>query len=535
MKKTDQRYKLSADNIDAVSAEAERILSGLKMASRERIKMRLKMEETLLFYQNKFGTESIVIFRYFSGVSKRFSLIFPGEKQEPLKNEEDEYVRDLKKLLGEIDHWKYKHQTNIVDFSIPRKPFSQLLQIGISFVCVLLFAFLSLALPQQTVVDIRDKIFSPLVNMFIGILKSTACLLIFTTITLCITNIGNIGLFKKLSKYLLSSAALFLLLSSSLAVVCFTPWINFSTEGGERSTDAFFDVFASILDIIPPDPISPFINGNAIQIIVLAILCGGICSVLGDKADTMKRFLQEFNEWITFLMTKLANTVPFLIFFVLESTFLGQDFSEIFEYKIIILLWGIGIGLQTMLNILFVCIFGRMSILDYYRQAKKPLVISLLTASSVVTLPYNIDVCKNNFKLNDNLTDLGVPIGQILFKPCSAVMMLATCVGVAYTTDQSASISWILIMILTGILLSVATPPTPGATMMVYSLLFAQMGLPVVYIGIALTLGSVTDNLVTMTNTSSLHYLLMKVSRNNRICNHNNIKNKLFQDNIDKK
>jgi len=514
VKKTDQKYKLSADNIDAVSAEVERILSGLKIASGERIKMRLKMEEILLFYQNKFGSESVVIFRYFSGISKRFSLIFPGEKQEPLINEEDEYVRDLIKLLGEVDHWKYKHQTNIVDFSIPRKPFSQFLQIGISLVCVLLFAFLSLALPQQMVADIRNKIFTPLVDTFIGILKSTACLLIFTTITLCITNIGNIGLFKKLSKYLFSSAALFLLMSSSLAVVCFIPWINFSAESGDGSADVFFDAFASILNIIPPDPISPLINGNAIQIIVLAILCGGICSVLGDKADTLKRVLQEFNEWITFLITKLANTVPFLIFFVLESTFLGQDFSEIFEYKIIVLLWGIGIGLQTVLNILFNCIFGRMSILDYYRQAKEPLIISFLTASSVVALSYNIDACKNNFKLNGNLADLGVPIGQILFKPCSSVVMLATCVGVAYTTGQTVSLSWILIIILTGILLSVATPPTPGATMMVYSLLFAQMGLPSVYIGIALTLGSVTDNLVTMTNTSSLHYLLMKVNRN---------------------
>ena len=175
-------------------------------------------------------------------------------------------------------------------------------------------------------------------------------------------------------------------------------------------------------------------------------------------------------------------------------------------------MWAIAIGFQFVMNFIFVSVFGKMSIASYFKKAGSPLLISLLTASSVAALPSNMDICKNKFGMDDNLVDLGIPIGQVMFKPCMAAVMIATCVGVASISGMTVSVQWIVTTVIIVFVLAIATPPIPGAALVVSSLLFEQMGLPADYLAIVITLGVVTDGSSTTSNLFSLHYVLFKIS-----------------------
>ena len=248
------------------------------------------------------------------------------------------------------------------------------------------------------------------------------------------------------------------------------------------------------------------------QVIVLAIFCGVILSMLGEKVKTVKRFLQEFDVFITTVIGKINIALPLLIFAIIENTALGNSISSLISFKTVVIAWAIAIFVQLVLNFVFVSVFGKMSIASYYKKAKEPLIISLLSASSVIALPYNMDACKKNFGMDDKLVNFGIPIGQVLFMPCSAVVLMATCVGIANISGTTISFSWIITAVIISIVLAVATPPIPGSALMVYSLLFTQMNFPAEYIGATIALGVVTDNIVTSSNLFSLHYLLLKIA-----------------------
>lgn len=506
---------LSSNSISDVCNEIEKSLKKKKVSSKVIIKICLKVEETLQFYQSKFGSDSLFSVKYsLNGMNKRIVLFFEGERIKPFKDNSDEFVNELMKVLGEPDNWQYKHNTNIVEFRIPQKPLSQIVQIGIALLCVVLFTLLSVFfIPKNINNTIQSVVLSPMSSLFLNILRSAACILIFTSIVMSIVNIGDIRSFKKIGKSLFLNLFVFMFISVFITLVFLSPWIKLSFGNSSGSFGLFADLFKTILNMIPINPISPFIDGNAVQVILLAIFCGIIFSFLGEKVEALKSILQEFDIFITSVIEKINLLLPLLVFTVLEDTLLSNNTSDILSQKIIVLMWGIAIVLQFVMSIIFVSVFGKMSIFSYFKKAKKLLLISLFTSSSVAALSSNMNVCKNSFNISGKLVDFGVPIGQVMFMPCSAAVMIATCVGASYISGVAVSPVWILTVIIISIIMAVATPPIPGAALMIYSLLFSQMGLPSSCFGVAIALVAISDSIVTTLNIISLHYLLLKAEK----------------------
>ena len=85
MKKISREYRLSADDMDAVSLLIESVLKEQNCPSRKITEIRIKAEEAMLFYRAQFGEGAPFTFQYHSGLNSRFSLLFPGRKVRPCK------------------------------------------------------------------------------------------------------------------------------------------------------------------------------------------------------------------------------------------------------------------------------------------------------------------------------------------------------------------------------------------------------------------------------------------------------------------
>ncbi len=512
MKKV-QEYPLTNSGIDAACREMEDILKKHKVDSKEIVKVRLKAEEIMSFYQSRSDVPKTFTVKYAMGFDKRIAFLFEGESVNPFVENRDEFLDNIMKMLGETEHWQYKYNTNIIDFKIPKKPLSQVLQICIAILCALLFAAIAVNFfPAETTESIRSAFFTPAVDLFVGVLRSTACILIFTSIVMSIINLGDIRSFKKIGKQLFSDFSVFLFLGICFTFVCLSPWLKFSFGNGVSASDSFAELIKTVLNMVPLNPISPFIEGNAVQVIVLAIFCGVIFSILGEKVKTVKHFLQEFDTFISCVLEKINLLLPLLIFLVIEDTALGNSLSSFISYKTIVLMWAIAIAVQFVMDLVLVSIFGKMSIASYFKNAGSTLLISLLTGSSVAALPSNMELCKNKFGIDDKLVDLGIPIGQVMFMPGTASVLIANCVGVASVSGMTVSLQWIVTAVIIAFVLSVAAPPIPGAPLAIFSLLFAQMGLSADYLAIVIALGFVTEGIVTSSNLFGLHYVLLKIS-----------------------
>ena len=80
-----------------------------------------------------------------------------------------------------------------------------------------------------------------------------------------------------------------------------------------------------------------------------------------------------------------------------------------------------------------------------------------------------------------------------MFKPIAALNYMIQCMFFAQMYHLKVSALWIVIMIVTCVILSVATTPIPGGGMAIYAVIFTQLGIPSEALAIALACESVFD------------------------------------------
>lgn len=90
MKKV-QEYPLTNSGIDAACREMEDILKKYKVHSKEIVKVRLKAEEMMHFYQSRPDVPKNFTVKYAMGLEKHISVLVEGESVNPFIDIKDEF------------------------------------------------------------------------------------------------------------------------------------------------------------------------------------------------------------------------------------------------------------------------------------------------------------------------------------------------------------------------------------------------------------------------------------------------------------
>ena len=137
------------------------------------------------------------------------------------------------------------------------------------------------------------------------------------------------------------------------------------------------------------------------------------------------------------------------------------------------------------------------------------LLISITTASSAAAFGTNLKACRDGYGIDEKIYSFGIPLGMVTFKPSTAVNYMVVSLFFAELYGISVSVSWIAVMMITVVILAVATPPIPGGAITSYTVLFAQLGIPVEALGVALACDAIFDFLDTGLDQFLLPFALL--------------------------
>ena len=84
-----------------------------------------------------------------------------------------------------------------------------------------------------------------------------------------------------------------------------------------------------ILGIVPDNFFTPFLEGNPLQIIFLAVLAGMAMLILGNKVGIVSLFLEQANAIVLLIMENISAFVPVFIFGSLPE----KSFSSFFDWS----------------------------------------------------------------------------------------------------------------------------------------------------------------------------------------------------------
>lgn len=354
---------------------------------------------------------------------------------------------------------------------------------------------------------IVNGLFKAVGTLFINALKMLVVPLVLFSLICGVCGIGNLSTLgrvgaKSFGLYLFTTA----IAVATAVIFALTAGIG---QGMQASTDAAFtgkeappllDVFTNI---VPTNPINAMANGEMLQVIFFAILAGISILMVGKKAKPLIEGAELANEVMMKMVSIVMAAAPYAVFALIAKAMaeLGFELLGVLIGYVLVLVAALMFHLFGTLMLLLKVLTG-LSPLRFISKMRNVQVFAFSTASSNATIPVTLRTVTERLGVNNSVASFTVPFGATINMDGTAIMQGVATVFIAHVYGIDLSTSDYMLVIAMAVLASIGTAGVPGVGLIMLSMVFVQVGLPVEGIGLILGVDRLLDMIRTAVNVS---------------------------------
>lgn len=471
---------LSSENIDRISDRLSEYLAKIEKEKREIIRIRLSVEDILVKLRNRFGESERVKFSCHSIFGQpTVQLKIPGEQFDPIASE-DEFGGFNRKLFSGLQStpmYSYSANTNIITYKLKKKRLSPIFLLAAAVLLGAIISAVGFFTPEVFRTAVTENILTPICNTYLDVLNFFCIPLIFLSIAIGICGIGDASSFGKIGKTMILNFTVTLLLSSVFTALVAYPFFNFA-HGASGLSVEYSDFLKMILDFLPTSLVKPFLDCNAMQLIILGIIFGIAMLKLRPITKTLLDVLDDVNSVLLLVSEWFTRIIPlFVVIMIVNGVWTGELDQILSAWKS----WVITTGIELVITIAFalpICMKHKVSLMTLVRKTTATFLIAFGTNSCSAAVSEVYDCC-DKLGVSPSITGVGIPVGTSAFKPITAVRLIVLVYFMASFYNVGVSPAWFVMTVFMSVLLSIAIPAIPGGTLMFCPMLFAQLGIPV--------------------------------------------------------
>jgi len=339
---------------------------------------------------------------------------------------------------------------------------------------------------------IVNGLFHVVGKMFVNALKMLVVPLVFFSLICGVCGIGDIRMLGRVGG---KSFALYMMTTAIAIATAIGIAVTFGIgKGMDQVAEASFTGKESpplsqvLIDIIPSNPINAMANGDMLPIIFFAILIGISMLLVGSKAKTFVEGAEVANEIMMKMVTIAVATLGLGLLASLAG-YVGVLVGA--------LMFHLFITLMIVLKV-----FSGLSPAMFLKKIRNVQVFAFSTASSNATIPVTMRTVTQRFGVNNSVASFTVPFGATINMDGTAIMQGVATVFIANVYGVELGITGYLTVILMSVLASIGTAGVPGVGLIMLSMVFTQVGLPVEGIGLVLGVDRLMDMIRTAVNVS---------------------------------
>lgn len=477
--------QLNAEGIDNTCAEVQSFLEQTGLKQREVLAGRLAIENLLVSWSQRYGEDVQAWLKMGKLHGKPgLKIAVPGERFDPRNSDlgletHGTISRSMMEASGFIPSYDYLGGYNIVTFTRPKPPLSSIAQIAIAALLALGVALLgNMLLPDDTRSFALEKLVKPVYNVYMAMLSGLSGPLIFFTVAWGVCGIGDVATLGRAGKTLVGRFLSDNALSTAFACLICIPFFSLPSEGTQGGGDFIGEVVKMILDLLPTNMVKAFADGNTSQIIILSVFVGVAALILGNRSAALRKGIEELNALLQFLMEQLCRFIPVFIFVMVLSQFWSGTISSLLSMWLPLLLT---LGLATgyfIARTLYTSAKFHVPLTKLVLAMRPAMIMGLTTASTCAALGKMVSGCTDELGVDEDQTSFGLPLGMILCKPPTIIMLVVLMLHCMQANGLAADITWYVRMAMMCFLYSMVSPPVPGGMLVVISLLFSKLGIP---------------------------------------------------------
>lgn len=509
-------HKLGNDDIQMIIDRLVGITEELKYERREVLRIRLVTEEVLLMLQERLGNEAVVNTGFRGLFSKKTVMIsVAGTPFDPFEEEtsgSSSLLNSMMAIQGLVPSWSYENGANVIRWVLRKQRKNHGVLKLVSAVALAVIAGLLInRLPAAAGEVIYGSIVTPLFDAFMRLISGVSGPLVLLSIVWGILGIGDTAMLGNVGRKLISRFVLISAVFAIISTLCYLPFTAISTDS--TGGPVFGTLFEMILDIIPENAVDPFVTGNSLQIIFIAFVFGIAALIVSEKTSVVSDIVAEVNSIVQYIMEIINKLIPFFVFLSILGIFQSGTAGEIVRIWKLVVMLAAGMLLLLVLGTLAVRISCGLSPVLLWKKIFPAFLIGLTTSSSTAAFSTMIDNCRNKLGIDSKVVSIGVPLGQVIYKPGAAVAYTYVGIFMAEMYGEQLTVSGLISLLFVTIILSCASPPIPGGALPCYTIIMAQLGLPGSAVALCCAFNLIVDMFETPVNIALLHMTALSVGK----------------------
>ena len=337
--------------------------------------------------------------------------------------------------------------------------------------------------------------FKPLGDLFITLVRMVVVPLVFTTLVAGAASVCDV---KELGR-VASKTLIYYLLTTTVAVVIGLILANLlrpglgltlSMENLQVKDVSAPPLIKVLMDIVPLNPIDALAKGNMLQVIFFAILFGFALSMLGDRGRPAFVFFDSCAEVMIKVTGIVMRYAPIGVFGLMAFTVANHGLSVLLPLIKLVGVMYLACIFQVLLVYLPCAKYSGLTPSTFLKGLSEPLMISFSTCSSAAALSSNL-LSVQKLGASKSVSSFSIPLGNTINMGVAAIFA-AEVYGIPMPIDKQ------LTVILLSVLASIGSMGVPGAALIMITMVFTQVGIPLE--AIALIAG--VDRIMDMARTT---------------------------------
>ncbi len=354
----------------------------------------------------------------------------------------------------------------------------------------------------------------PLGDLFLRLLKMVIVPIVVFTLVMAArklspSNLGRIG-GQVIFLYLFTTAiaiAVGLGVSNLIEPGTSVPLTNASVDA--KQAPSLMNV---LLNVVPTNPFSAMADGHILGVIFFSLVFGIGMTAVRDEAGegtelyrTIERVFDVFEACAEVMFKVVWGVMEYGVIgvFALMASLFGQTgIGAILGLAKLAATLVVAVGIQMSVVYLLIIVAGliRRSPLAFLRGSKEAMVTALSIRSSSGTLPVTMSNADENLGIDESVYGFSLPLGATINMDGTAMYLGIAAIFTANVVGQSLTFTQQLSILLTALLASVGTAGVPGGSLVMMTVVFSQVGLPLGPIALVAGIDPLLDRLRTMNN-----------------------------------
>ena len=361
------------------------------------------------------------------------------------------------------------------------------------------FTFNLTGLIESSLGTYTADLFDLVSYLFLSSLKLIIVPLIFFSIVCGIVSLSDDVSLSRLGIKTLLLYTITTVIAISLGLL-FSSFMNYE-QINMKNLDSVINIESIETDgnIFPNNIFKSLSDGNIIHLLIFAVLIGISASRIKNRIKTFIQYFYDFNDVINELVKLIIAFTPIAVFCILAKTFSTQGMETIsslagyFFTVIFVLIFHFLFTFSMLIKF-----FTALSPVKFFQNLKEVVIFTFSTSSSSASIPFTLRAAEEKYGINKSISTFTVPLGATINMDGTAIMQGCATFFLANLYGIDLGINEILTIVITATVASIGTAGVPSAGIIMLTVIFTQIGIPLE--GITLLLG--VDRLLDMMRTS---------------------------------